>query len=149
MGYRLRRSMRLPARGFITLGAIQAFLVLLFRYGDTGFPQPPASDLGGQTFLQPMVVALDMLITVVALPSLVLWVAIKWIIERRRMKPKPAGAPVGGYTPASAGKCRNPRFRKNPVRSPGERRLSIRFVGLGPAAVSTGQEQHGTAPQYR
>ncbi len=100
VGYRLRRSMRLPALGFITLGAIQAFLVLLFRYGDTWFPQPPASDLGGQTFLQPMVVALDMLITVVALPSLVLWVAIKWIIKRRRMNPQQGGAP---YSSPAAG----------------------------------------------
>lgn len=85
VGCRLRRSMRSPARGLITLGVAQACLVLLFRYGDTWFPQPQASDLGGQTFLQPMVVALDILITLVVLPALVIWMAIKRFIQDSKM----------------------------------------------------------------
>ncbi len=85
-GFCLRRAIHAPARGFLILGCVQVFLLLLFRYGDTWFPQPPSGDLGGATFLQPLVVALDMLITVVALPSLVLWAAIGWIIKRRRTK---------------------------------------------------------------
>ena len=87
-GFWLRQTMRAPARGFLVLGCVQIVLLLLFRYGDTWFPQPPSADLGGATFLQPMVVALDMLITVLAVPSLALW-AIITLSRQRRVKKGP------------------------------------------------------------
>ena len=85
-GLGLRRTMRGPGRGFLILGCIQFFMLLLFRYGDTWFPQPPSADLGGATFLEPMVVALDMLITALAVPSLTIWAIIKRISQQREKK---------------------------------------------------------------
>ena len=81
-GFWLRRAMRSPARGFLILGCVHVFLLLLFRYGDTWFPQPPSADLGGATFLQPMVVALAILVTALALPSLSIWAIIRRIKKK-------------------------------------------------------------------